>query len=304
MSSSNDFRTGLFHALVAYIIWGFMPLFFKQLSEISPVHVVAHRIIWATPLLLVMLWIRRRLPEYLAVLKDRKTSMMLMLSALLIATNWLVYIYAVMSGQILAASLGYFLNPLLNVVLGMAFFSERLNRWQWLAVALAALGVAILAQQSLSGLWISLTLAVSFGTYGMVRKVAPVKAVPGLSVETSLLFPVALAFVLWASVNDPAAGLGYSTKTDVFLVLGGAITAIPLLFFASAAKRMPLSTLGFVQYIGPTIQFFLGVFLYDEALTSQHIICFSLIWIALIIYSSDAYRSARKVPVNRPVKQS
>ena len=208
-----------------------------------------------------------------------------------------------MSGQILAASLGYFLNPLLNVVLGMMFFSERLNRMQWLSVALAALGVAILAQESLSGLWISLTLAISFGTYGMVRKLAPVKAVPGLSVETSLLFPVALGFILWASVNDPAPGIGYSVKTDIFLVLGGAITAIPLLFFASAAKNMPLSTLGFVQYIGPTIQFFLGVFLYDEPLTTQHIICFSLIWIALIIYSSDAYRASRKIAINQPVKQ-
>lgn len=280
-----------------------MPLFFKQLSEISPVYVVSHRIIWAAPMLLAMLWIRRRLPEYLAVLKDRKTSLMLLLSALLIATNWLVYIYAVMSGQILAASLGYFLNPLLNVLLGMVFFAERLNRTQWLSVGLAALGVAILAQESLSGLWISLTLAVSFGTYGMVRKLAPVKAVPGLSVETSLLFPVALGFILWASVNDPAPGIGYSVKTDIFLVLGGAITAIPLLFFASAAKRMPLSTLGFVQYIGPTIQFFLGVFLYDEPLTTQHIICFSLIWIALIIYSSDAYRTSRKTVINQPVKQ-
>lgn len=303
MSAPSDFRTGLFHALIAYLIWGFMPLFFKQLSEISPVHVVSHRIIWAAPMLLAMLWIRRRLPEYLAVLKDRKTSLMLLLSALLIATNWLVYIYSVMSGQILAASLGYFLNPLLNVVLGMVFFAERLNRMQWLSVGLAALGVAILAQESLSGLWISLTLAVSFGTYGMVRKLAPVKAVPGLSVETSLLFPVALGFILWASVNDPAPGIGYSVKTDIFLVLGGAITAIPLLFFASAAKRMPLSTLGFVQYIGPTIQFFLGVFLYDEPLTAQHIICFSLIWIALIIYSSDAYRMSRKIAINQSVKQ-
>lgn len=302
MSETGNFRTGLIHALIAYVIWGFMPLFFKQLAEISPLHVVAHRIVWAVPMLLVMLWLRQRLPEYMAALKDRKTSLMLLLSSVLIATNWLVYIYAVMSGQILAASLGYFLNPLLNVVLGMVFFKERLNWIQWASVALAAIGVVVLASESLAGIWISLTLAVSFGAYGMVRKVATVKAVPGLSVETSLLFPVALGFILWASVASDAPGLGYSVRTDSFLVLGGAITAIPLLFFASAAKNMPLSTLGFVQYIGPTIQFFLGVFLYDEPLTIAHIVCFSLIWTALIVYSSDAYMASRRTPLNQPVQ--
>jgi chloramphenicol-sensitive protein RarD len=302
MTDNSEFRTGLLHALIAYIIWGFMPLFFKQLAEISPVHVVSHRIVWAVPMLLVMLALRGRIAEYLAVLKNRKDTMMLLLSSLLIATNWLVYIYAVMSGQILAASLGYFLNPLLNVVLGMVFFKERLNRVQWLAVALAAIGVCILARESLDGIWISLTLAISFGAYGMVRKIASVKAVPGLSVETSLLFPIALGFIIWAGFNSEAPGLGYSVKTDIFLVLGGAITAIPLLFFASAAKKMPLSTLGFIQYIGPTIQFILGVFLYNEPLAGAQIICFSLIWLALMIYSTDAYLASRRIAINQPVK--
>jgi len=293
MSNANISRTGLIHALAAYLIWGFMPLFFKQLVEISPLHIVAHRVIWAVPMLLAMLWLRGRMGEYLAALRSSRARWMLMLSSLLIATNWLVYIYAVATNQILAASLGYFLNPLLNVVLGLVFFKERLNRIQWTAVALAAIGVCVLASESLAGIWISLTLAISFGFYGMVRKVAPVQSIPGLTVETSLLMPVALGFVLWASVYDPSPSLGYSTKTDLFLILGGAITAIPLLFFASAAKKMPLSTLGFIQYIGPTIQFLLGVFLYREALTLSHIICFSLIWFALILYSGDAYRSSR-----------
>lgn len=294
MPADSTFRTGLIHALIAYVIWGFMPLFFKQLSDISAIHVVANRVIWALPMLLVILWVRGRMDEYRAALTDAKTRWTLLLSAILIAINWLVYVYSIYSNQILAASLGYFLNPLLNVILGLVFFRERLKPVQWLAVALAALGVAVLASESLAGIWISLTLAVSFGLYGMVRKIAPVKSVPGLTVETTLLAPIGVGFLLWASAYSPEPSLGYSLRTDIFLVLGGAITAIPLLFFASAAKSMPLSTLGFIQYIGPTIQFLLGVFLYNEPLTLSHMICFGLIWLALILYSSDAWVTSRR----------
>ncbi|WOE76203.1 EamA family transporter RarD [Alterisphingorhabdus coralli] len=293
-TEDNPARTGLIHALCAYTIWGFMPLFFKQLVEISALEVVAHRIVWSVPLLLVILWQRKRLGEFFGVMRDSKTLRLMLISSALIATNWLIYIWAIYQNQILAASLGYYLNPLLNVVLGYFFLSERLKPVQWLAVAMAAAGVAVLAIETLATIWISLALAASFGLYGMVRKVAPVKSVPGLTAETTLLFPIAAAFAGWAFLYDASPGLGYSLRTDIYLILGGAITATPLLFFASAAKRLSLATLGFVQYIGPTIQFLLGVFLYNEPLTVSHMICFGLIWAALVLYSGDALVSARK----------
>ncbi|MEO1044404.1 MAG: EamA family transporter RarD [Pseudomonadota bacterium] len=293
-TEDNSARTGLVHALAAYTIWGFMPLFFKQLVEISALEVVAHRIIWSVPLLLVILWLRKRLGEFGRVMRDPKTLRLMLISATLIATNWLIYIWSIYHDQILAASLGYYLNPLLNVVLGYFFLKERLQPIQWLAVAMAALGVAVLAVETLESIWISLALAASFGLYGMVRKVAPVKSVPGLTAETTLLLPIAATFAGWAFLYDSSPGMGYSLRTDIYLVLGGAITATPLLFFASAAKRLSLATLGFVQYIGPTIQFLLGVFLYREPLTMSHLICFGLIWTALILYSGNALLMARK----------
>lgn len=291
---AGNARTGLTHALCAYTIWGFMPLFFKQLVAISALEVVAHRILWSVPLLLLILWLRKRLPEFGQVLRDPHTLRLMLLSATLIATNWLIYIWAVTQNQILAASLGYYLNPLLNVVLGYFFLKERLKPVQWLAVAMAATGVAILAAETLSTIWISLALAASFGLYGMVRKLAPVKSVPGLAAETTLLLPIAAGYAFWAFAYDASPGFGFSLRTDLFLVLGGAITAVPLLFFASAAKQLSMATLGFVQYIGPTIQFLLGVFLYQEPLTASHLICFGLIWAALVLYSGDALLAARK----------
>lgn len=293
-AEESSARIGLIHALCAYTIWGFMPLFFKQLAVISALEVVAHRIVWSVPLLLAILWLRKRLPEFAGVIRDPHTLRLMLLSATLIALNWLIYIWAIYQNQILAASLGYYLNPLLNVVLGFFFLKERLRPVQWIAVAMAAAGVAVLAVETLSTIWISLALAATFGIYGIVRKIAPVKSVPGLAAETTLLFPVAASFAFWALVYDRNPGFGYSTKTDLFLILGGMITAIPLLFFASAAKRLSLATLGFVQYIGPTIQFLLGVFLYKEALTVSHLICFGMIWTALILYSGDSLRNAHR----------
>jgi len=295
----DEARIGLFHALTAYTIWGFMPVFFKQLVGISAFEVVAHRIVWSVGLLLIILWARGRMGEYRAALSDRRTRNFLILSSLLIACNWLVYIIAITTDRVIAASLGYYLNPLLNVLLGFFFLKEKLKPVQWLSVALAATGVAVLAVGSLSSLWISLALAGSFGMYGMVRKVAPVGALPGLAVETTLLFPLAAGFAAWAYLYDPQPGFGTATRTDLLMIAGGAITAIPLLFFASAAKRLTLATLGFVQYIGPTIQFLLGVFIYGEPLTPAHIVCFGLIWAALAIYSLDGWRSARRARLAR-----
>ncbi len=294
-SAPTSSKSGLIQAVITYAIWGFMPLFFKQLQHVSALEVVSHRIVWSVGMLLVVLWAVGRMGEYRAALANPRTRAMLFLSSFLIAANWLIYIWAIYQDQILAASLGYYLNPLLNVVLGSVFLGEKLRPVQWLCVALAAIGVSVLAVETLATIWISFALALSFGLYGLVRKVAPVGSIPGLTVETTLLFPLAAGFAAWAWVYDASPGFGFDTRTDMLLIAGGAITAVPLLLFAAAAKKLTLATLGFVQYIGPTIQFLLGVFVYHEALTWAHLVCFGLIWTSLIIYSANGWIRSRRI---------
>lgn len=285
-------RGGLAAAMGAYIIWGFLPVFFKQVATVPAPEIIVHRVLWAVPFLLIIMAARKQLAEYWAALSTWATLRWMLVSSALISVNWLIYVYAVNSGQILAASLGYFLNPLLNILLGTLFLGERLNRTQWVAVAIAAAGVAVLATGALGTLWISVSLAASFGFYGLVRKLAPVGSVPGLGVETSLLLPLAIGGAFWFA-QDPAPGWGSDDYTSFILAAGGAVTAIPLLLFATAARRMPYSVLGFIQYIGPTIQFLIGVFLYGEALSGTRLICFVLIWAALAIFSWDGIRRMR-----------
>lgn len=294
MSGEPGRLKGLPEAVGAYTIWGFMPLFFKQLQGISPLEIVAHRVVWSVVLVLVILWASRRLGEFRTALADPRTRRFMLASTLLIAANWLIYIWAITNNHILAGSLGYYINPLINVALGMLFFGERMNRTQTIAIALAACGVLVLANESLASIWISLSLAATFGLYGMVRKMAPVGSLPGLACETMLMLPFAFGYVLWAGLYDPAPGFGHATITDMYLVAGGAITTAPLLLFASAARKMPLSTLGFVQFIGPTIQFALGVFVYDEPFTRAHAICFGLIWLAVALFCADGLKRSRE----------
>ncbi|WP_420606928.1 EamA family transporter RarD [Novosphingopyxis sp.] len=286
--------SGLAQGLGAYFIWGFMPLFFKQLTGVPPVEVVAHRVIWSVPLLLVILAFRKQLPAFWGVLKTPKTRLLMLLSSTLIAANWLIYVFAVLADHILAASLGYYLTPLLNVLLGYFFLKEGMTRATFVSVVLAFIGVAILAAGALDTLWISLALAFSFGLYGLVRKLAPVGSMPGLAAETVMLSPVALGAVGWFLLYGGSAGFGSSLKIDLLLIAGGAVTAIPLLLFAGAARRMRLTALGFVSYIGPTMQFALGVFLYDEPLTTPRLACFALIWTALVVFSVDGVRRSRR----------
>jgi chloramphenicol-sensitive protein RarD len=285
-------RIGLAAALGAYFIWGFLPVFFKQVQAVPALEIIAHRIAWAVPFLLVIMALRRQLGEYWTALSHWATLRWMLVSSALISVNWLVYVWAVNSGHILAASLGYFLNPLLNIVLGTLFLKEKLNRTQWTAVGIAGIGVAILAAAAYDSLWISVSLAASFGFYGLVRKLAPTGSVPGLGVETTLLLPLALIGIWWFS-SDSAPGWGSDGYTDFILIAGGAVTAIPLLLFATAARKMPYSVLGFIQYIGPTIQFLLGYFVYDETLSTTRAVCFALIWLALAVFSWDALRRMR-----------
>lgn len=297
MSGDTKRLNGLPEAVGAYTIWGFMPLFFKQLQGISPVEIVAHRVMWSVLLVLAILWARKSLHEFLIAIRDPRTRRFMIASTTLIAGNWLIYIWAITNEHILAGSLGYYINPLINVALGVVFFSERMNRTQLVAISLAAAGVLVLASESLASIWISLSLAGTFGLYGMVRKMAPVGSLPGLACETVLMLPFAIGYAIWAHLYDPTPGFGYSGYTDAFLIAGGAITTIPLLLFASAARKMPLSTLGFVQFIGPTIQFMLGVFVYDEPFTRAHAICFALIWSAVAVFCMDGVRRSRAARV-------
>lgn len=288
---------GLPQALGAYVAWGLMPIFFKALTSIPPLEVVAHRIVWGALLLVAVLAIRGRLDELGQVLRSRKAMVTLSATAVLIAINWLIYIWAVFNDHVVAAALGYYLNPLLNVVLGYVVLKEHLSRAQMFAVALAAIGVAVLAAGALSTLWVSLALAASFGTYGLIKKMTPVGPMVGMATETLILSPIALIFLVWLAISGAGAFGTQATDLDLLLVAGGAVTAIPLVLFASAAKKMKFATLGIIQYLAPTIQFLLGVFLYREALTTAHLIAFPLIWTGLILYSWDAWKSSRREPM-------
>jgi chloramphenicol-sensitive protein RarD len=288
-------RGAVMAALGAYFIWGFMPLFFKQLAGVPAGEIISHRVIWAVPLLLVIMALRGQLSEYRAALTTWATLRWMLLSSILMSSNWLIYVWAVNSGQIVSASLGYYFNPLMNILVGTLFLGERLNRTQWVAVGIAALAAAVLAAGALGTLWISFTLGFSFCIYGLVRKMAPIGSVPGLAVETTLLLPVAIVAAYYFAHDRVTPGWGGDARIMLLLVAGGALTATPLLLFATAARRMNYSMMGFFQYIGPTIQFLLGVFLYKEHLSPARIVAFGLIWSALALFSWDAVRRVRTI---------
>jgi chloramphenicol-sensitive protein RarD len=286
-------QRGLPFALAAYGIWGFVPLFFKLLDDVPPIEVLAQRILWSLPLCFLIMAFRRQIGEYLAALKDWRVLRLLLASSVLIALNWLVYIHAIFTDHVLAASLGYYLNPLVNVLLGMMFLGERLSRLQAIAVVIAAVGVAILLAGALDTLWISLTLALSFGTYGLIRKVVSVGSLPGLAIETTLLLPVSAAaagYFIW--IGD---GRGFASGAEVswLLAAAGVVTAVPLLLFATAARRMSYAALGFVQYLAPSIAFLLGLFVFHEPLKPAQLFCFLLIWTSIAVFSFDIWRKAR-----------
>jgi chloramphenicol-sensitive protein RarD len=288
----TELASGLPYAISAYLIWGFMPVYFKLLNHVPPIAIVAQRILWSIPLLLVIMAFRKQLHEYGAIFRHKVHLRNLLATATLIAVNWLIYIWAVSTDHILAASLGYYLNPLVNVLLGWLFLGERLRPLQMVAVAVAAIGVAILIGDALDTLWVSASLAFSFGLYGLIRKVTPVGSVPGLAIETTLLAPLSLGAVLWYA-QAGTGGFGDDLATSGLLILAGAVTAIPLLMFATAARRMSYASLGFVQYIAPSIVFLLGVYVYGEPLSTTKLACFILIWGSIAIFCADAIKTYR-----------
>jgi chloramphenicol-sensitive protein RarD len=286
-------RAGLLLGLGAYLSWGVMPLYFKLLGHVPPSEIVAHRILWSLVFLGVLVSVGRRWTAVRAAFAAPRVAFTLLVTALLIGGNWLIYIWAVLNGHVLEGSLGYYLNPLVNILLGVLLLKEKLSRAQVAATILAGAGVAVLAIGAGSGLWISLTLAGSFAAYGFLRKIAPVDSLEGLSVETLLLAPLALGWIWWMGASGQGGFPAWDAGTVALLVLAGAVTAIPLLLFTAAARRLPYSTMGFLQYIAPSLQFLLAVGLFGERLTLAHMVCFGLIWTALAIVSWDGIARAR-----------
>ena len=278
---------GILFALLAYGTWGITPIYWKALGEVPPNEVLAHRVLWTVVCTGLLLTGMRRWPEVRAALRVRRERLALIACSVAIGLNWAIFLWAVAHDRILETSLGYYLNPLINVVLGLLILGENLSRRQALAMALAALGVLGLVVDHGGLPWVSLSLAGSFGLYGLAHKLTTVRPVPGLLVETGVLAPVALLFV--GAATDPAGGeMAHGTASVGWLLAGaGPVTAFPLLCFASAARRLPLSALGLLQYLAPTIALLLAVFLYDEPFTRAHAFAFSCIWLALALYTSD-----------------
>ncbi|MBX7460949.1 EamA family transporter RarD [Qipengyuania huizhouensis] len=287
-------KTGLWAAVGAYLIWGFLPLYLILVRSVPAMEFVGWRIVWTLPLCLVIVTVRKQLPQLRAALANRRTMGWLFISATLIAVNWIVYVWAIQSNYVYAASLGYYINPLINVLLGTLLLKEKLSRFQWAAVALAAIGVSLLLGGALTTLWISLTLALSFGTYGLIRKQVDVGALPGLTIE-SLLLLVPASGVIWFYSGTPGgSSFAQSTELSLAIMLGGVLTAIPLLMFAIAAKRLPYSTLGFIQFLAPSIVFVLGLTVFGEELKPVQAACFACIWAAAAIFVWDLWSRSRK----------
>jgi chloramphenicol-sensitive protein RarD len=291
-STGGRMQGGFALGLGAYGLWGVLPIYFEALRDVPPVDIVAHRVLWSLPYLAVLVVLGGGQAKVRAALMRPKTVAMLVATALLIGTNWLLYVNAVTSGHILAASFGYFLNPLANILLGRFVLREKLNPLQWTAVAIAAAGITVLAAGALGQLWISLALCVTFALYGLLRKIVPADALTGLAVETAVLFPLAIAWLGWMALASQPV-FGDSTRDTGLLLLAGVISTTPLLLFTAAAKRLPYSTLGMLQFVAPTLQFLIAVLLYKEPVTTAHIIAFPAIWAALVLYAIAMLRSPK-----------
>jgi chloramphenicol-sensitive protein RarD len=285
LTPADHSRQGVIYGALSYGLWGLVPLYFKLVASVAPLEVVAQRVVWSFVLLTGLITLLRRWPDVRPALRSRPVMTALATSTLLLAFNWFVYIYAVSTNQVVEASVGYFLNPLVNVVIGVVILKEHLRRWQLASVVLAGIGVAILGVP-----WIAVSLALSFAFYGLLRKQVAADGLLGLFIETLLLAPAALAFVLYLGYYGQSAFASSDPAMCVTLAASGIVTCVPLLLFAAAARRLRFATLGFLQYLAPTIQFLIAVFLFGETLTTLKIVSLSLIWTAVALYSIDSLR--------------
>jgi len=292
-SPGNDVRDGVIAGLIAYFLWGVLPVYFKLVGAVSAEEVLVHRVLWAVPFGALIIYFRNQWPEVRRALSHSKMLFWLTVSAFLVAVNWYIYIVAVQQEQVFQASLGYYINPLLYVLFGVLIFGERLRTGQIAAVILATIGVLVLTVSGGQFPAIALALGFSFAVYGVIRKRVVIGGMPGLFVETLVLLPIAIVWLAWIFNSGTAAFGVDDIGITVLLLLAGPVTVIPLLCFALAARRLPLSTIGFMQFLAPTLQFLMGIY-YGEELTTAHLICFGCIWAAVILFSTDALRSVAR----------
>lgn len=287
----RDAEVGLAYGLAAYVLWGLIPAYFKLIAHVSPLLVLAHRVVWSFLFLALLVALLGKWRDVAATLRRGRTVLLLSLSTVLLACNWGAFIYAVSTGRVIQSSLGYFMVPLVSVALGVGALGERLRRWQVAGLLAAVAGVAVLTAARGRLPWIALALAFSWGGYGLVRKIAHVTPLVGVFVETILLLPLALLYLAVTPARRAASAEPLARSDYALLLLGGVVTAVPLLWFTAAAKRLRLSTLGFLQYVTPTGQLLLAIFAYGEAFGRANFVGFALIWLALIVYSLDSWRA-------------
>jgi chloramphenicol-sensitive protein RarD len=296
----DERRLGVVSGLGAYALWGLFPLYFPLLEPAGGLEIVAHRVLWSVVALAVLLTVLRRWAAVRAALSDRRTVLVLAAAAVLIAANWLIFVYGVNSGHVVETSLGYFINPLVSVLLGVVVFSERLRPLQWAAVAIATVAVLVLTVDYGRPPWIALSLAASFGLYGLMKKLVKVEAAPGLFVETALVAVPAAATLAVLHAQGSGTFASHGVSHALLLASAGIATAVPLLLFAAAARRVPLSTVGLLQYLTPTMQLLIGVFVYGEPMPVGRLIGFAIVWLALGVFTVDSLRHARG-SIRRPI---
>jgi chloramphenicol-sensitive protein RarD len=284
---------GIWSGVAAYAMWGFFPIYWKLLQQVPALQLLGHRIGWSFGLLTVYILLSRQWDDFRTKAFNRRTIGIYTIAGVLLSINWLIYVWGVNAGFIVETSLGYFINPLLSVLLGVIFLRERLRPLQWLPVALAASGVIYLTVAYGRLPWIALSLAFSFGFYGFVKKLAPLGSLYGLTLETGIVFPIALFYLVFVGFNGTGAFLHNGGLVDILLIGGGIVTTIPLLLFASAARQIPLTVVGILQYIAPTLQFLIGIFIYHEPFDRSRLIGFGLVWIALLIFWVESYLANR-----------
>ncbi|MFE8704176.1 EamA family transporter RarD [Cytobacillus sp. FJAT-54145] len=286
---NQELKMGIIYAAFSYFLWGILPIYWKLLYHVNADEILANRVLWSFVFMVIILTFTKKLGAFTNTLKgfkeNKKQLLALVVASLLVSCNWFIYIWAVNTDQMIEASLGYYINPLVSVLLGMIFLKEKLSSAQYTSFVLATIGVLILSVSYGKFPWISITLAVSFGLYGLAKKLIKVDSAVGLTLETLAVTPIALIYITWLFIQGNQSFLAVSFTTDLLLIGAGAATALPLLYFSKGAQRIPLSMLGFLQYIAPTLTLILGVFVYEEHFTKHHLLAFMFIWTALTIYS-------------------
>jgi len=292
--TQNSTLAGFMYGVAAYMLWGFLPLYWKLLDQLPAMEILAHRILWSFVFVCAILYFSRQSQTCMEVLKDKSNIIRILCATVLITTNWGLYIWAVTSNRILESSMGYYMNPLIVVALGVVILKEKLNTWQIVSLIMAAIGVCIITISYGRIPWVSLILALTFALYGLMKKTIPVGSTVGLALETAMLMPFILTYIIIRQVNGVGALGSVSAMTTLILMGSGIATALPLLWFSEGARRIPLSSMGFLQYISPTISLLLGVFVYKEQFTQTHMLSFGFIWCGLIIYSISQVNLMRK----------